>query len=137
FRVGSDRPRCAVDGLRRGGGNRADRTRHTVRDRRRRLYRRPAIYDALARYLLVWNGWIDRIRRVGIVNGNAHHRIDRCFPGSALQNPHRVGIAGLPARVNAGTGEVDVAQMVLMIEPRRLEPYDVHESAAAIARHLL
>jgi hypothetical protein len=70
------------------------------------------------------------------VDGDAHHRIDRRVPRTPLQNPHRVRITGLPTGMNAGAGEVDVAQMILVIESRRFEANDVHESAAAVARHL-
>ena len=56
------------------------------------------------------------------MDSNAHHLINVRLPGPALQNPHRVSIAGRPACVNAGTGEVDVAQVVLVIKSRRVEP---------------
>ena len=46
-RLGPDRPGRAVDGLRRRRRDRADRARHTLRDRRRRLFGRAAIYRAL------------------------------------------------------------------------------------------
>jgi len=39
---------------------------------------------------------IASIRRFGIVDRDAHHRIDRRIPRAAPQNPHRVRIAGLP-----------------------------------------
>ena len=45
--LGPGRARRAVDGLRRRCGDRADRARHSLRDRRRRLLSRTAIYFAL------------------------------------------------------------------------------------------
>ena len=47
-RLGPGRPGRAVDGLRRRRGDRADRARHSLRDRRRRLFGRTAIYFTLA-----------------------------------------------------------------------------------------
>ena len=50
LRLGPSRPGRAVDGLRRRRGHRPNRIGLTLRARRRRLHRRPAIRDALIRH---------------------------------------------------------------------------------------
>ena len=51
--LGPDRPGRAVDGLRRGGGNRADRAGHALRDRRRGIFGGNAVHvEPVTRFIL-------------------------------------------------------------------------------------
>ena len=54
----------------------------------------------------------------GLVQDEALDRVEVARPGSQLEHPVRVGIAGLPAAADAGGAEVDVLGVVLAIEGR-------------------
>src|SRR5580704_15994008 len=48
-----------------------------------------------------WQSPVQSSVYLGIVDRNAHHRIDRLLPRPAFDRAHRIGIAGLPARADA------------------------------------
>src|SRR6516225_8811758 len=74
---------------------------------------------------------------VRIVYGDTCYWVDGRFPGAALQHSHDIGIARLPACMDASAGKIDVAQMIFVIETWRFKSHNVHERTAAKAGHFL
>src|SRR6185369_5049400 len=70
------------------------------------------------------------------VDDDALRRIDRPFPRRALQDPPGIRVAGLPAGADAVRREIDVLGVILAVERRCHEAYDVHRRAAAPGREL-
>jgi hypothetical protein len=71
------------------------------------------------------------------VQNDAFERVAFVFPGFALQRPGGVRIACVPALPNTRGAEIDVFGVVLVVEPRRKQPHDVHPRQAAIAGEIL
>ena len=57
--------------------------------------------------------------------------------GAFTIKPARIGIAGLPAGLDAGRAEVDVLRVVFAVDRWRQQPHDMHAGEAAIFCQIL
>src|SRR6476659_3871369 len=69
---------------------------------------------------------VDAVRELahgdgGVVDDDAFHRIDRALPRCEREHSSRLGVTGLPARLDAGGCEVDILEMILAVEAWRDE----------------
>ena len=79
----------------------------------------------------------DGFHSLQFVDHDALQHVDVALPRLFRQHALAMLVSGLPAGADACAGEVDVLGVVLAVEPRRKQPDQVHDRAAAIGGEFL
>src|SRR6516162_6712913 len=67
-----------------------------------------------------------------LVDDDAGQRVDVALPRLFGDDPPRLLVTGPPTGGDAGPREIDILGMILAVQPRRQQPYEVHRRVTTV-----